>query len=523
MAIPPPPLRRRRRWPRRLIWSLLGVLVVLGTVYALRGPLLSRPLAALVAKEASQALGGRCTVAGVRGDLLRHIDIQGFALVEPPRLGALRALSASHISLTFSLGRLLRGEVVSAFSQVELDDLVLDCDFTRPDAPPRAQAASPGPSLASLLTLPLPRVQANGELRLAFPLGGTRVGHLHLGSFRIVGDGGSASLDLADLSLPEIGIHQDRWSCRGEMAGGEGVQVQSFGPLAGIMLRSASVVPDGDAQRIAAELGIGRSRIELSLAHDHLGVRLAAFDCATLPAWLRRLSPAQLPVSGVINGLVSLPVAHGALALSVDAQAQALVYRNLQPCEVLVQGDLNATTLQLRALAFDNPTAHLAASDLSVELVHGMLLHAPTHLECSISDAAALVTQLQLPLPTGICAAVPLSLQLVLTGHAQAIDAGHLHLQAGASHLTLDAAVLLPASGGWRDLVATHAAWSWHLVVQDFPCLGPAWRGSCDGVGNASGPLATLHAQGTIGSQQLRLAGHDLGAVQGAYRLDLPR
>jgi len=511
MAPPAPSTTFLRRLWRGIRWTFLALIGLLAVLYAARGPLLSGPLSRLLADQASQALGTRCEVHAVHGDFYHEIEIQGFRTVVPATSGPVKTLAVRRVEVTYSLWGLLRGQGLGALRSIECDDVDFDGDLVRPSAPRvHRRATTPSTPLVDLLPFPLPLITVTGQVHLLLPLPGGP-GQLSIPSLRVLGGGSALSIDLSQLTLPKLGISQERWSARCVTTSGHDLQVVSNGPLAGIAITTLTIVPEQSGQRFEADLGVAHGHLTLSLDQEHVGARLAGIDVARLPPWVQILADHQLPVQGVFDGDVAMSLQAGPAQQSLDVQAQGLVWRNLSPSTVALHAERNGPQLTIDTLDFDNQREHLALKSLVVDLDQQWLAQVPKSCEFRFADLGALLDQLRMPVP-GICTAVPLALEGSMSGHELRIDRLHLDARAGTSQLDIAGSAVLPVTPQWQR-ISLEGAWRAHLAALDFPCLGPQYRGTVDGSGLCSGMPLQPTADGTLTTQDLTVAGYQLGAL----------
>jgi len=501
---------RRRLW-RGIRWTFLALTGLLVVVYAARGPLLSGPLSRLLADQASKALGTRCEVHAVRGDFYHEIEIQGFRTVVPATSGPVKTLAVRRVDLTYSLWGLVRGQGLGALRSVECDDVVFDGDLVRPSRPrTQAPASASSQPLVDLLPYPLPMITVTAQVHLTLPLP-AGPGQLTIPSLRVLGGGSALSIDLAQLTLPELGISQERWSARCVTTSGHDLQVVANGPLAGIAINTLTIVPEQSGQRFETDLGVAHGHLALSLDQERVGARLAGIDVAKLPPWLQVLADHQLPVHGVLDGDVAMSLRPGPAQQSVDIQAQGLVWRRLSPSAVVLRAERNGPQLTIDTLGFDNQREHLALKSLVIDLDRQWPTQVPKSCDFSFADLGALLDQLQMPVP-GICTAVPMLLEGSITGHDLSLDHLHLDARAGTSQLDVAGSAVIPVTAQWQR-ISLDGAWKAHLAATDFPCLGPQYRGTVDGSGLCSGMPLQPTADGTLATQDLTVAGYQLGML----------
>jgi len=501
----------RRLW-RGIRWGGLALIGVVVVAYAARGPLLSGPLSRLLADQATALLGTRCEVRSVRGDFFHEIEVQGFRTVVPAASGPLRTLSVRRFEVTYSLWGLLRGQGLAALRSVEADDVACDGDLTRPSAaPPHGRSAAPAPPLADLLPYPLPMISLTGQVHLRVPLPEGPDGEVTIPSLRVLGGGSALSVDLSQLTLPQLGISQERWSARCVVTSGRELQVSSHGPLAGISINTLTIVPEQDEQRFEADLGLAHGHLTLGLDQDHVGARLADIDVAQLPAWLQVLAAHQLPSRGILDGDVAMALHPAPAQESIDVQAHGLVWRKLSPSEAALRVVRNGAALTIDALALDNQRDHLAVASLVIDLDRLWLAQVAKSCEFRCNDVGALLGELDMPIP-GICTATPMLVEGTITGHDLVLDHLRVDAHAGTSRVDVAGSAVFPVEAQWRH-ISLDGAWKAHLTAADFPCLGTQYRGTIDGSGLCSGTPLQPTADGTITSQDLTIAGCQLGAL----------
>src|SRR5262245_33860230 len=113
---------------RKLLGILVALILVLSSLYLLRGPLFGRALARWAATQLSKELGGRFAIQRISGSWIRDVVLTGLQTEEKPN-GALRRLACARAHLHWSPWALIRGEGLRGLRTIEIEGLDVTLDF----------------------------------------------------------------------------------------------------------------------------------------------------------------------------------------------------------------------------------------------------------------------------------------------------------------------------------------------------------------------------------------------------------
>jgi len=281
-------MRRIPRW-LKITGITAGALVLLVVgVYLLRGPLLARPLAGLVADELSAALGGRFTLERVEGDLFGELILVGLRTEEEPPDGALRSIAFSRARIEHDFWKSIGGDFPAALRRVEVEQLEIVVDADRPGG----EAESSGDGASGIPRLPA--LELDG--RFSVLRGGREI----RGAVAISGDGDTFELGLSQLELPGETVPEFRAQIRRD---GDAWEWTSADPIAGVEPHRVRWTGGDDGMDLQASVQVGGVPVTLRVTGGDARLDAKGVDLALLPAWLTALMPAgvEAPSAGAFD------------------------------------------------------------------------------------------------------------------------------------------------------------------------------------------------------------------------------
>lgn len=499
-------------------------------VYALRGPLLAKPLARFVAERVSEAAGGRFSLERVEGNLLTEAVLVGLRTEAAPP-GALRGLSFARAKVAYGLFDLLRGEGLGAVRSIDVVDGAIDVDFSE-SAPAAAPPPSDAPSaLETFLATPptIPRIAFDGRATATFA-GGLALA----GDATVVADARAARVEIRGLRRTSETPAAPNAAPDAPFPRTIVVEVERDGP-GRLKLRTHEdefgVVVAGSVERAPQDrsatadfaLSLRGVAITGTMRGGALTLRTSDFDLAAVPAWVRSLSGVapQWPAAGLLTVDLSIaPNADGGPTVAGTVSARGVRWREAAFERVAVAGTLAGDRARIDLLDVACGGAKIAAEAAELDVRTPWLLTRLRRIAIDVPDLAALAAALPaIEAPPAWTTRVLSATCAASSADGRRIEIASCALTTADGTLEADGRIALPdAPAEWRrtafDLRFAARAWELDALLRDVVLQVPAPSGTLDLEGRAHGTIAAPRATLDLAGRDVRYAGRAFESVR---------
>jgi hypothetical protein len=373
---------------------LIGLVAIAALLYLFRGPLLSKPLAGLVARQLSTTLRGTFTIERIEGSWFSDIVVVGLKTEKAPTTGSIREISLKRARVSYGLTDLFT-DPIAALRTAEIDGAHCTIDLlAEPDD------VDEEPFSLSQLEEILPNSFPNLRVRdssLRFLRGDETytVKDLHL-----EGSGDDLLLRLQGIEVPSTfpaPLPTDLELKLRRTAPLE-VELTVTPAIAGLDLRklTARVQPD-DTISGSLEATLFGADLLAKSAQTKLEWSLTRLDIKNLPEWLTSYADsAPLPTSGLVSLSGGWDMKDPDLNLEVKVLSEAVHFHTLTDLNLNADLALKGGRITVRGLGVTAADSRVHAAALTLSPSHPLVVTEAENWDIGIPDVRALLTNLRI-------------------------------------------------------------------------------------------------------------------------------
>ncbi len=354
MAVParsepilPPPPRRRWRW--------LGVgLLLLISVYFLRGPLFAPLVKRVVTAQLAKGISGSVVITEVSGGWFSDVRIQGIEVNGEP-LGPLLHVHITDLSATYGFS-IFTGDF-SALHSLTMKGLALTLDL-------RAVGKGAGvvPPLLAMLPTPLPSAILSGDIRLILPAGEVLLAD---SSFTVTAT--TIALDTVMHVAQTEPVHVQASFTR---TSADTIRLDHVVTLGATSVEALELVLGAKRQELNAVLSLGGGKLNLHVDSQHAQLIASKVDMSAIPSAVLALLPVEL---GFLRGNVAGEIKAHHVASGWDVagslRVDELMTAGVGPFGLVAQWQLGVGNVQVSQVLVSGPGGgQVSIENLAIDL-----------------------------------------------------------------------------------------------------------------------------------------------------------